>query len=87
MENNLNELNSLQNFANIFCNIVVKTAWVADKRKTKQKYFLVFMPLAPSSMRGLTISPELDYNGLNHFMLGLNAAMDHSSAIKKTFNQ
>lgn len=51
---------SLRNFANAL-ELTVHINYFEDKRKSP-KYFL--------SKEKTSISPILDYNGLNHFMLG-----------------
>lgn len=52
---------TLQNAANnIECYVHIKKD--EDKRKTVNKYFL--------TRNGETVSPDLDYNQMNHFILG-----------------
>ena len=62
---NLKELQALQNFADKF-NLSVKTYNFEDKRK-KLKYILV------NEKTKCSISPILDYKGINHFLLGIYA--------------
>ena len=57
----MNEITSLQNAANDLELLVVKHEQY-DKRKTKNKYFAV--------KNGISVSPPLDYMGLNSFLLG-----------------
>lgn len=59
----ISELQALQNSAD-WLNIIVKEWHTQDKRKTYKKYFLV--------NDGVTISPVLDYDQLNHFLLGMH---------------
>lgn len=64
MENN-NELQALENAANN-CNIEglkVIEAYQQDKRKTLKMYYL--------QLGNSTFSPKLDYENLNHFILGM----------------
>ena len=57
----MTEIQALQNAANnIECFVHQKHD--TDKRKTLKKYFL--------TQNGVTVSPILDYNQLNHFILG-----------------
>lgn len=51
---------ALQNFATTL-DLTVHIRYFEDKRK-QPKYFLC--------LNSTSISPTLDYNGLNHFMLG-----------------
>jgi hypothetical protein len=57
----MNELESLQNCANLI-GAKVHLWNESDKRKTCNKYFL--------QVENETVSPKLDYEQLNHFMLG-----------------
>lgn len=59
------ELQSLQNAIRSLnhSGTVVREYFYNDKRKTVKKYFI--------SYRGETISPVLDYDKLNHFILGM----------------
>ena len=59
-----NKKQALQNFADNF-GLKVNDYLPNDRRK-KQKYFL--------TKNGTSISPKLDYNGINHFLLGMLAA-------------
>lgn len=61
--NTSNELTSLQNFANNFEHLKVKLFFNEDKRK-KSKYIL--------TKNDNFISPPLNYDKLNHFLLGIN---------------
>lgn len=63
----MNPLNALQNMAD-YCDakITVKERLEQDKRRTVQRYY---------AQIGLkTISPMLDYTGLNCFLMGYAAA-------------
>ena len=65
----ITEIEALQNAANS-CNIEalkVNTKYFEDKRKSIQKYFL--------TINGVSISPILDYEQMNHFILGFSKAM------------
>jgi hypothetical protein len=55
-----NQTEALQNFATTL-GLTVHIRYFEDKRK-QPKYFLC--------LNSISISPVLDYNGLNHFMLG-----------------
>jgi len=55
---------ALQNFADNFGLEV--NDYLSNDRRKKQKYFL--------TKNGTSISPKLDYNGINHFLLGMLAA-------------
>ena len=57
------ELDSLQNAANYFEGYSIIEYNQNDKRKTVKKYLLV--------SKGQTISPPLDFENLNHFILGM----------------
>ena len=61
------EVESLQNAANK-ANLKVNEYYFEDKRKTNKKYFLTH--------NGTTISPVLNYDTLNHFILGFNRAKE-----------
>ena len=65
---NQTELESLQNAANYFRNLEVRQHYSEDKRKTVKKYFIVFKD---EQKPATTISPVLDYEQLNHFILGM----------------
>lgn len=62
------ELESLQNAANYFRNLEVRQYHAEDKRKTMKRYFLV---INDGQKPATTISPVLDYEQLNHFILGM----------------
>jgi hypothetical protein len=64
----LTELQALQNAANLF-NGIVHEYYQEDKRRTTKKYFLT-VGLSKSN-----ISPVLDYDQMNHFILGYRAAL------------
>tara|TARA_R110000823_G_scaffold157888_3_gene288697 strand:+ start:514 stop:723 length:210 start_codon:yes stop_codon:yes gene_type:complete len=57
-----NQLTSLQNFANSFEDLKVKLFFNQDKRK-KPKFVL--------TKNDTFISPALNYDKLNHFLLGI----------------
>ena len=61
--NTKNELTFLQNFANNFEDLKVKLFFNEDKTK-KTKYVL--------TKNDTFISPSLNYDELNHFLLGIN---------------
>ena len=59
-----NELQALQNFCtSINFNLTVYEYMEFDKRKSITKYYLRYKD-------GASISPKLDYNQMNHFLLG-----------------
>ncbi|MFZ4799603.1 MAG: hypothetical protein ACOYMA_19060 [Bacteroidia bacterium] len=58
------EFQSLQNFASTL-NLTVHKFYPNDSRK-KMQWFL--------SSNGMSVSPKMDYNGMNAFMLGYRAA-------------
>ena len=64
----LTELQALQNAANFF-NGIVHEYYQEDKRRTTKKFYLT---LWGSSLR---TSPVLDYEQMNHFILGYRAAI------------
>lgn len=68
----MTELQALQNAANKM-NLTICEWHNEDNRKTIKKYF--------AKINGKTISPILDYETLNHFILG------YSKAQSETFNQ
>jgi hypothetical protein len=68
----LTELQALQNAANLF-NGIVHQVCQDDKRRTTKKYFLVVGFI--KSGEPLDISPVLDYDQMNHFILGYRAAL------------
>jgi hypothetical protein len=67
----MDEIQALQNFADKL-NMKVRNQFVDDKRRTIKKYFLV-------RADGLCISPVLDYENLNHFMLGWNNCLKYGA--------
>lgn len=59
----MTELEALQNAANgISSEAIIHEYQTQDKRKTVKLYFLQF--------NGITSSPCLDYDNMNHFLLG-----------------
>jgi len=57
----MTEIQALQNAADKI-GLTVHEKWQEDKRKTLKKYF---------AQKGqVTVSPVLDYENLNHFLLG-----------------
>ena len=67
------ELTALQNFADKF-NLKVKLFFEQDKRK-KTKFIL--------TKEDLSISPGLNYNQMNHFLLGMNSCKKNNINYKK----
>ena len=63
-----NELTALQNFANKF-DLKVKLYFEQDKRK-KTKFML--------TNQDTIISPKLNYDNMNHFLLGINSCKHHN---------
>lgn len=63
---NQQALEALQNFGNTL-NLKIVEEFAHDKRKTVKKYFAI-------NKEGTKSSPVLDYNGMNHFMLGWHNA-------------
>ena len=62
----MTEIEALQNAGNVSGLIIHE--WIHDdKRKTIKKYF--------AQKGGTTVSPTLDYEQLNHFLLGWNNAV------------
>lgn len=61
----MTEQQALQNAANDL-NIEIKEHFAGDKRKTIKKYFAVIF--------GASVSPILDYEQMNHFLLGYRKA-------------
>jgi hypothetical protein len=57
------ELQALQNFGDIL-GLKIHEKYSEDKRKTIKKYF--------ASLEGVSVSPVLDYEQLNCFMIGWN---------------
>ena len=74
----MTELEALQNHANYFQNLSVREKFQEDKRKTTKKYFLV------DEITGKSISPVLDYEQLNHFILGMVFAVKAYATLKTT---
>jgi hypothetical protein len=65
----ITELEALQNAANLSGLTIHQKPFFEDKRKTVKKYF---------AQRGTnTVSPILDFENLNHFLLGWNNAAKH----------
>jgi hypothetical protein len=66
----INELQALQNAANSLNieGLTIHERQPNDKRKTVKKYFL--------QHGSRTISPNLDYIQMNHFILGMNRMKD-----------
>jgi hypothetical protein len=62
----MTELQALQNAISSLPKVQVYEKQFEDKRKTTKKYYLTF--------NGGTISPVLDYENLNHFILGFSKA-------------
>ncbi len=64
----ITEIQALQNAANSV-NLIIIEHYTQDKRKTGKKYF---------AQRGSqTISPVLDYENMNHFLLGWIKCVEH----------
>jgi hypothetical protein len=61
-----NEVEALNNFASKF-GMVVNVFYQEDRRR-KSTYFL--------TLGGTSISPQLDYNGINNFLLGWNSCVN-----------
>ena len=64
------QMEALQNALNSFglTNIILHEKQYSDKRKKVSKFFL---------QQGVkTISPVLDYNEMNHFILGMGAMQE-----------
>ena len=66
--NTSNELTALQNFADKF-GLIVKLWFDEDKRK-KSMYVL--------TDNDKFISPKLNYDKMNHFLLGVNSAVKNN---------
>lgn len=62
----MTELQALQNATNGLNGIEVYEKHMDDKRKTITRFF--------ASKNGTTISPVLDYDQMNHFLLGYRKA-------------
>lgn len=65
-DKNLTEIEALQNACNcsLFGKLIVHLKQFEDRRKTSKMYFL--------TLNGCTISPVLNYENMNHFILGFN---------------
>jgi hypothetical protein len=61
----MTELEALQNACDN--GLVVREYFTHDKRKTIKMYY--------ATLNGNSISPVLDYENLNHFILGFNKAV------------
>lgn len=57
----MTEINALQNAANEI-NLVIVEKYEQDKRKSVKKYF--------ANLGAKTVSPILNYEQMNHFLLG-----------------
>ena len=64
----LTELEALQNAANDL-NLTIHEKLTQDKRKTVKIYF--------ANRGNETVSPNLDYENLNHFLLGWRKCVNH----------
>jgi hypothetical protein len=66
----MSELDALQNAVNSIGNphFYVLEAFCNDKRKTVKTYFLQF--------KNITLSPKLDYENMNHFILGVKKGFE-----------
>lgn len=65
----MKEIEALQNAANMV-NMVVHEKYQEDKRRTTRKYF--------ATLNGISVSPVLDYECLNYFLLGYIKAKTNS---------
>ena len=65
------EIEALQNFASTL-GMKVHEKYFEDKRRTSKKYFLM--------MGSNSVSPVLDYENLNHFMLGWSNCLKYGAA-------
>jgi len=63
----MSELQALQNATNGLNGLEVIEKQTQDKRKTVARFF--------ASRNGATISPVLDYDQMNHFLLGYRKAL------------
>ena len=66
----MTELQALQN-ASTGLSLTVHEKYTQDKRKTVGRYFL-------TDRNGTTVSPVLDYEQMNHFILGWSRALKHA---------
>ena len=64
----MTELQALQNAISNLPDFEIHQKYFEDKRKTTKMYFL------HNQKTGETISPVLDYENLNHFILGFSKA-------------
>ena len=62
------EFLALKNAADNITGATIQQKDVEDRRKTIPKYFITIM--------GTTISPVLDYDKMNHFLLGFLRAQE-----------
>jgi hypothetical protein len=62
----MTEIQALQNFGDNL-NIEIREMMAGDKRKTIKKYIAI--------SNGASISPQLDYEQMNHFLLGYSRAL------------
>lgn len=62
----MTEMQALQNFGDNL-NIEIREMMADDKRKTIKKYIAI--------SNGASISPQLDYEQMNHFLLGYSRAL------------
>jgi hypothetical protein len=60
------EIQALRNFGNNL-NIEIREMLLEDKRKTIKKYIAI--------SNGASISPQLNYEQMNHFLLGYSRAL------------
>jgi hypothetical protein len=76
----ITEIQALQNAVNS-CkveNMEIREKFFDDKRKSTKKYFI--------TINRACISPVLDYEQMNHFILGFIKAKQLNSIINKTIN-
>jgi hypothetical protein len=62
----MTEIQALQNFGDNL-NIEIREMMAEDKRKTIKKYIAV--------LKNASISPQLNYEQMNHFLLGYSRAL------------
>lgn len=62
----IHEMEALQNFGDSL-NLKIHQKFTQDKRKTVNKYF--------ACRNGVSVSPELEYDQLNCFMIGWKNSM------------
>lgn len=70
----ITEIQALQNAANDF-NLIIYEKPTQDKRKTVKHYF--------ANRGNETVSPNLDYENMNHFLLGWIKANKYKSKVEK----